>query len=162
MRFIDLRLFVLLVAALFAGGMAVSPLALGAELLAMLAGAALVVSVAPVNGHHAFAAEFDANKPITLKGVVSKMEWVNPHMWMYVDGKDATGNVVTWAVEGGAPNALFRRGFRKDSLPIGIEVSVEGYLAKSGKPVVNGRNVTYPDGTKLFMGSSGTGAPGDK
>jgi hypothetical protein len=126
-----------------------------------LAAAALAASAAPVAGHHAFAAEFDANKPITLKGVVTKMEWVNPHMWMYVDVKDASGNVVTWAVEGGAPNALFRRGFRKDSLPVGIEVTVEGYLAKSGKPVVNGRNVTYPDGTKLFMGSSGTGAPGD-
>jgi hypothetical protein len=125
----------------------------------LLAAIAALVASVPVAAHHAFAAEFDANKPVTLKGSVSKVEWTNPHMWMYVDVRNADGKTVTWAVEGGAPNALFRRGFRKDSLPIGIVVTVEGFQAKSGQPVANGRDVIYPDGVKLMMGSSGTGAP---
>jgi hypothetical protein len=112
-----------------------------------------------VIAHHAFAAEFDSNKPVTLKGTVSKVEWTNPHMWLYVDVKGADGSIVTWAIEGGAPNALFRRGFRKDSFPLGIVVTVEGFQAKSGKAVANGRNVVYPNGVKLMMGATGTGEP---
>ena len=119
----------------------------------------LLLGAVSVQAHHAFAAEFDANKPVTFKGTVSKVEWTNPHMWIHVDVKDENGNIVTWAVEGSAPNALLRRGLRRDSLPIGIEVTVEGFQAKSGKPVANGRNVIYPDGVKLYLGSSGTGAP---
>lgn len=121
----------------------------------------VVMTGRPVTAHHAFSAEFDASKPVTLSGTVTKMEWVNPHVWMHIDVKDAAGQVVTWAIEGGAPNSLFRRGIRKDSLPLGILVKVEGFMAKSGKPVANGRNVTYPDGLQLFFGSSGTGAPTD-
>lgn len=113
----------------------------------------------PVDAHHAFAAEFDATQPVTIKGTITKVEWTNPHMWLHVDVKDENGNVVSWAVEGGAPNALLRRGLRRDSLPAGIQVTVEGFRAKSGKPVVNGRDVIYPDGVKLNFGSSGTGAP---
>jgi hypothetical protein len=128
----------------------------------VVAAAGLALAVVPVAAHHAFAAEFDANKPVTLKGTVSKVEWTNPHMWLHVDVKEPDGKVVTWAIEGGAPNSLFRRGFRRDSLPVGITVTVEGFQAKSGKAVANGRDVTYPDGVKLLMGSSGTGAPGDR
>ena len=113
----------------------------------------------PVKAHHAFAAEFDASKPVKLKGTVTKVEWTNPHMWLHIDVKDETGKVVSWAIEGGAPNALIRRGLRRDSLPVGIEVTVDGFRAKSGANVANGRDVVYPDGVKLYFGSSGTGAP---
>ena len=113
----------------------------------------------PVKAHHAFAAEFDSSKPVKLKGTVTKVEWTNPHMWLHIDVKDETGKVVSWAVEGGAPNALLRRGLRRDSLPVGIEVTVDGFRAKSGANVANGRDVIYPDGVKLYFGSSGTGAP---
>ena len=111
--------------------------------------------------HHAFTAEFDASKPVTLKGTVTKMEWVNPHSWLYIDVKEPNGQLVNWAVECGAPNAMFRRGWNMESIPVGIEVVVEGYRAKNGKDVANGRDVTLPNGKKLFVGSSGTGAPAD-
>ena len=127
-----------------------------------VAGFGLLLAARPAAAHHAFAAEFDANSPVTLKGTVTKVEWTNPHMWLYIDVRGENGTVTTWAIEGGAPNALFRRGFRRDSFPVGIVVTVEGFRAKSGKAVANGRDVVYPDGAKLMMGSSGTGAPGDK
>ena len=128
----------------------------------MMAAGLLVLAAASVSAHHAFAAEFDANRPITLRGIVTKMEWINPHSWIHVDVKGPDGKIVPWMVEGGAPNALLRRGFTKDSLPAGTEILVEGYQAKNGTHKANGRDLTLPDGKKLFMGSSGTGAPGDK
>jgi hypothetical protein len=121
----------------------------------------LVVSTVPMNAHHAFSAEFDAKRPVKLRGVVTKMEWINPHSWIHIDVKDANGKVTPWMVEGGAPNALLRRGFTKKSLPVGTEVMIEGYQAKDGSNRANGRDITLPDGSKLFVGSSGTGAPLD-
>jgi hypothetical protein len=112
-----------------------------------------------IQAHHAFAAEFDANKPVTMKGTVTRMEWVNPHVWLHMDVKQADGTVQNWAFEAGTPNVLFRRGFTKDSLLPGTEVQVDGYQAKDGSRRANGRDLTFADGKKLFMGSSGTGAP---
>ena len=117
---------------------------------------------APVLAHHAFSAEFDARKPVKLEGTVSKMQWINPHAWIHVDVKRPDGKLETWMIEGGTPNTLFRRGFTKDSLKTGTRIVVEGYRAKDGSLRANGRDITFPDGRKLFMGSSGTGAPGDK
>jgi hypothetical protein len=124
--------------------------------------AGLALGAAPMAAHHAFAAEFDNQKPITLRGVVTKMEWINPHAWIHIDVKGDDGKVVNWKVESGAPNALLRRGFTKNYLLPGTEVVVDGYLAKDGSNRANGGNVTLPDGRKLFLGSSGTGAPYDK
>ena len=121
-----------------------------------------MLATVPVVAHHAFSAEFDAKRPVKLRGVVTKMEWINPHSWIHIDVKDAKGQTVAWMVEGGAPNALLRRGFTKDSLPVGTEILVEGYQAKDGSTRANGRDITLPDGKKLFVGSSGTGAPYDK
>jgi hypothetical protein len=131
-----------------------SKLAIGAAV-----GAALVLTAATLSAHHAFAAEFDANSPVSFKGTVTKMLWVNPHSWIYVDVKKPGGKVETWAVEGGTPSVLFRRGLTKDSLKPGTEVVVDGYRAKDGSLRANGRSVTLADGRKLFVGSSGTGAP---
>jgi hypothetical protein len=109
--------------------------------------------------HHAFAAEFDANKPVNFKGTITKVEWVNPHSWFHVDVKQPDGTTVNWAVEAGTPNVLFRRGFTKDSVAPGLEVVVDGYQSKDGSRRANGRDLTLPDGRQLFLGSSGTGAP---
>jgi hypothetical protein len=127
--------------------------------IALLAGLILMSNGARVSGHHAFAAEFDATKPISLRGTVAKMEWINPHTWIHLDVKKPNGTVERWMIEGGPPNALYRRGFTKDSLPNGIEIMVEGFRAKDGSLKGNGRDLTFPDGRKLFVGSSGTGAP---
>jgi len=124
-----------------------------------LAAAALISAAAPVFAHHAFAAEFDAKRPVKLRGTVSKMEWINPHAWIHVDVKGEDGNVVSWMIEAGTPNTLFRRGFTKNSLAQGTEILVDGYQAKDGSNRANGRDVTFVDGRKLFLGSSGTGAP---
>ena len=131
------------------------------KLTILLAGAGLLLAVAPVWAHHDFAAEFDANKPVKLRGTVSKVELINPHSWIHVDVKGDDGKVVTWMVEGGSPNALFRRGVTQKTLEIGSAVLVDGYQAKDGTNRANGRDITFPDGRKLFLGSSGTGAPGD-
>ena len=130
-------------------------------LAAGIAGAGLLLAVLPAQAHHAFSAEFDANTPIKLEGTVAKMEWVNPHAWIYVDIKKADGSTEQWKIEGGTPNALFRRGFTKDSLKAGTAIVVTGYRAKDGTLKGNGRDLTFPDGRKLFLGSSGTGAPSD-
>ena len=136
---------------------------MGKVLFGTVAAAAVVALLTPVPGgaHHAFAAEFDANKPVKLKGVVTKMEWINPHAWIHIDVKRPDGKVESWMVEGGTPNTLLRRGFSKTSIKPGTEIVVDGYQAKDGSTKANGRDLTFPDGRKLFMGSSGTGAPKD-
>jgi hypothetical protein len=121
----------------------------------------LFAAAVPLLAHHSFNAEYDGTRPITLKGTVTKMEWINPHAWITMDVKGPDGKVTIWRVEAGAPNAMFRRGFKRDSLPVGTEIVVEGFLAKNGTNSANGRDLTFPDGKKLFVGSSGTGAPGD-
>ena len=132
------------------------------KLFSVIAGAALLIAAAaPVMAHHSFAAEFDAKKPVKMKGTVVKMEWINPHSWIHIDVKTPDGKVERWMVEGGAPNALLRRGWNKNSLPEGTEIVVEGFQAKDGSNRANGRDITFPDGRTLFMGSSGTGAPRD-
>ena len=134
------------------------------KLFSVVAGAALVVTAAavPVIAHHSFAAEFDAKRPVKLRGTVTKMEWINPHSWIHIDVKTADGKTEKWMVEGGSPNALLRRGWNKNSLLPGTEILVEGFQAKDGATRANGRDITFPDGKKLFVGSSGTGAPDER
>ena len=119
------------------------------------------VASSSLRAHHSFAAEFDANQPVTLKGTVTKMEWINPHTWMHLDVKNANGTVTKWMIEGGTPNTLVRRGFTKASLLPGTEVTIEGFRAKNGANRANGADMILSDGKRLFMGSSGTGAPVD-
>lgn len=111
--------------------------------------------------HHAFSAEFDANKPIQLRGTVAKVEWINPHTWIHIDVKEPNGTTTRWMIEGGTPNTLLRRGLTKASLPEGTEILVDGYRAKNGTNRANGRDLTFADGRRLFVGSSGIGAPRD-
>jgi len=132
-----------------------------AKVLVIIAGVGLALAAVPAWAHHAFAAEFDANKPIRLQGTVTKMEWINPHAWIHIDVKKPDGKVEQWMIEGGTPNTLFRRGFTKTSLVYGTVIVVDGYQAKDGSQKANGRDLTLPDGRKLFLGSSGTGAPRD-
>jgi len=132
------------------------------KFLSVIAGAALLVAAAaPVMAHHSFAAEFDAKKPVKMKGTVVKMEWINPHSWIHIDVKREDGKVERWMVEGGAPNALLRRGWNTQSLPEGTEIIVEGYQAKDGANRAVGANLTFKDGRRLFMGGSAPGANGD-
>jgi hypothetical protein len=119
----------------------------------------LAGATVPLAAHHAFAAEFDANKPVEFTGVVTKMEWINPHVWIHLDVKKPDGSIEQWKFEAGTPNVLFRRGFTKTSLMPGTQVKVDGYQAKDGTHRANGRDLTFADGRKLFLGSSGTGAP---
>jgi hypothetical protein len=128
----------------------------------LVAGIGLLLAAVPVIAHHSFAAEFDANRPVKLRGTVTKMEWINPHSWIHIDVKNTDGSVSKWMVEGGAPNALLRRGWNKQSLLPGTEILVEGFQAKDGALRANGRDITFPDGKKLFVGSSGIGAPDER
>jgi hypothetical protein len=113
-----------------------------------------LLSAQALSAHHSFAAEFDRNSPVTLTGSVTRVDWGNPHIWVFMDVKDDTGKVSNWGVEGGAPNALFRNGWRKDSLKVGDTVTVEGFKSKDGLPRANANRVTLPDGRRVFAGSS--------
>jgi Family of unknown function (DUF6152) len=119
----------------------------------------LILAARPVSAHHAFAAEFDAKKPVKLRGTVTKMEWINPHAWIHIDVKKSDGSVEEWMIEAGTPNTLLRRGFTKDSLKAGTEVFVDGYQSKDGSLRANGRDITLPNGQTLFLGSSAPDAP---
>ena len=122
----------------------------------LILAAGVLLSTLTARAHHSFAAEFDINQPVTLQGVLTKMEWVNPHGWIYIDVKEPDGKVVNWAIEAGGPTALLRRGLRTTDFPAGVEVKVEGYRAKSGAPKANGRSVTLKDGRNFFLGASDT------
>jgi hypothetical protein len=130
-----------------------------AKFALLIAGAAMLASV-PAWAHHAFAQEFDEKRPIKLQGTVTKWEVINPHSWIHLDVKGPDGKVTNWMIEGGSPNALFRQGFTKESLPPGSEIIVEGYQAKDGANRGVGANITFKDGKKLFLGGSAPGAGG--
>jgi hypothetical protein len=127
-----------------------------------IVGASLLLFALPVRAHHAFTAEFDAKKPLKLRGTITRVEWINPHSWIHIDVKNDDGSVTNWMVEGGSPNALLRRGVAKETLKAGMEVLVDGYQAKDGSNRANGRDITFADGRKLFVGSSGTEAPDER
>lgn len=117
------------------------------------------VAAVPLAAHHSFAAEFDAKQPVLFKGTVTKMDWINPHVWIHMNVMQPNGKTEAWMVEGGAPTVLFRRGFSKTSLQAGTQIVVDGYRAKDGTNKMNAREITFADGRRLFAGSEGTGAP---
>jgi Family of unknown function (DUF6152) len=124
-------------------------------------GAAVLLCCAaqPAAAHHSFAAEFDAAQPVTLRGTITKMEWINPHSWLHIDVKNDDGTTTPWMIEGATPNTLLRRGFTRDAVKAGTEITIVGYRAKNGANRANGRDLILPDGSRLFMSSPGTGAP---
>jgi hypothetical protein len=133
-----------------------------AKLTVAAVGAGLLLAAVPMMAHHSFAAEYDATKAVKMTGTVTSMEWINPHAWIHMDVKKPDGKVENWMVEAGAPNALLRRGFNKQTLLPGTDITDEGNQAKDGAMRANGRDITYQDGRKLFVGSSGTGAPDER
>jgi hypothetical protein len=126
------------------------------------AGMMLAAAAAPVRAHHSFASEFDSNKPVKFTATIVKMEWINPHSWMHIEVKKPDGTSEAWMIEAGSPNSLFRRGINKNTVKPGMVVVVDGYQARDGSRRANGRDVTLPEGRKLFLGSQGTGAPGEQ
>jgi hypothetical protein len=118
-----------------------------------------IAPLMPLLAHHSFSAEFDGTKAVELKGVVTKLDWANPHVYFYIDVKDDKGNIVSWGCETGGPGGLIRAGWRRDSMKAGDQVTVDGYLAKDGSHLVDARNVTLPDGRKVFVGTQGDGGP---
>ena len=130
-----------------------------AKLAALIFSAGLILSTTPAVAHHSFAAEFDEKQPVTLTGTLTKMEWINPHGWIYIDVKTPDGKVENWAVEAGAPNALLRRGLRRSDFPAGVKVIVKGFRGKNGTPTASGETVTFEDGRNFFLGASETTAP---
>ena len=132
------------------------------QVLKIAGGALLLAAFAhSSNAHHSFAAEFDAEKQVTLHGKIVKMEWLNPHTWLHLDVQNDDGTTTPWMIEGGTPNTLFRRGFTPDVIVPGTEITIVGYRARNGADRANGRDLILPDGSRLFMGSPGTGAPGE-
>ena len=129
------------------------------KLAIVVVAAGLLLAAVPVWAHHAFAAEFDSKQPVKFKGVVTKMEWTNPHVWIHLDVKQPDGTIEKWSVEAGTPNVLFRRGFTKQALLPGTEIVVDGYRSKDGSRRANGRDLTLPDGRTLFLGGSSPDAP---
>lgn len=133
------------------------------ELLVGLASLGAVIAAAPVMAHHSFAAQFDDKAPITVKGTLTKMEWLNPHTWIYVDVKQTDGKVVTWAIEGAAPNGLLRRGLRRADFPLGSELTIKAFRARNGTPTAAAEDVTFTDGRNFYLGASeNPGAPKDE
>ena len=125
-------------------------------------GLAALVGAGSLSAHHAFSSEFDASRPLVLRGTVTKTDWINPHSWIHIEVKGDDGSVASWAIECGAPNSLLRRGLNKTSIPIGTQIVVDGYQARDGSTTANAKDITPPDGKKFFVGSSGTGAPYEK
>jgi hypothetical protein len=132
------------------------------RLIVLMAAVVCAASGARAWAHHAFASEFDAKRPVKFTATVTKMEWINPHAWMHIEVKKPDGTVENWMIEAGSPNSLFRRGINKNTVKPGMVVVVDGYQARDGSRRANGRDVTLPEGRKLFLGSQGTGAPSEK
>ena len=128
------------------------------KVVSAIAALAIVAAAAPMMAHHSFAAEFDANKPVKLTGTVTKIEWMNPHAYFYIDVKDPSGKVESWGLEMGSPNGLMRQGWTRNSMKVGDEITVEGSMAKDGSKIANARTVTLGNGTRLFAASSQTTA----